>query len=257
MVGIDLCDSGVVIGHQVDEFTHTWSAEWFIAHFHIYPQFTGKVWSLSHFPMEPGCEDYSFLDQAVADFKQGLDSIFTDSIETSELDTSLDELNAITSSVSFGFLHLVSTISDTSKPQLASSTRTHKLWCQTRASLALVSLATKMSASKLICYFSNHPTTLDSGLLHHQMTSHWLLPTGRLSRVYQNVRLALVLLLMLLSTQSSSFLIPELPLLILIPLCPILREELYLCPKCMNNLSRFMTFWTLLCPNTLGTQLIF
>ena len=55
-------DSGVVIGYQVDEFTCTWSAEQFVAHSHIYPGFTGKVSSLSHFPMEPGCEDYSFLD---------------------------------------------------------------------------------------------------------------------------------------------------------------------------------------------------
>ena len=34
---------------------------------HIYPKFTGKVSSLTHFPLEPGCEDYAFLDQAVAD----------------------------------------------------------------------------------------------------------------------------------------------------------------------------------------------
>ena len=57
--------------------------------------------SLTHFPLEPVCEDYCFLDQAVVDFEQGLDSILTDSIETLELDTSLDEPDAITSSVSF------------------------------------------------------------------------------------------------------------------------------------------------------------
>ena len=34
---------------------------------------------------------------------------------------------------------------------------THKLWCQARALLAPVSLATKMSASKLISYFCIHP----------------------------------------------------------------------------------------------------
>ena len=42
-VGIKPGDSGVVIGYQVDEFTHIWSAEWFVAHSHIYPGFTGKV----------------------------------------------------------------------------------------------------------------------------------------------------------------------------------------------------------------------
>ena len=150
-------DSSVVIGYQVDEFTCTWSAEWFVARSHIYPGFTGKVSSLTHFPLEPGCEDYAFLDQAVADFEQGLDSILTDSLETPDLDTSLQESDAVTSSVSSGFLHLVSTISDNSKPQLAPSIRTCKLWCQARALLTPVSLATKMSASKLIRYFSSHP----------------------------------------------------------------------------------------------------
>ena len=82
VVGIKAGDSGVVNGYQVDEFTHTWSTEWFAAHSHIYPGFTGKVLSLTHFPLEPRCEDYSCLDQAVADIEQGLDSILTDSIET-------------------------------------------------------------------------------------------------------------------------------------------------------------------------------
>ena len=41
--------------------------------------------------------------------------------------------------------------------QLATSISTHKLWCQARALLAPVSLATKMLACKLIHYFSSHP----------------------------------------------------------------------------------------------------
>ena len=56
--------------------------------------------SLTHFPLEPGCEDYSFLDQAVADLEQGLGFIHTDSNETPELDTSLDEPDTISFSVS-------------------------------------------------------------------------------------------------------------------------------------------------------------
>ena len=127
MVGIKPGDSGVLIGYQVDEFTHTSSAEQFIAHPHICPGFTGMVSSLTPFPLEPGCEDYSFVDQAVADFKQGLDSIFTDSIKTPELDTSLDKPDAITSSVSSGLFCLVSTISNTSELQLATNIRSHKL----------------------------------------------------------------------------------------------------------------------------------
>ena len=43
VMGIKPGDSGVVIGHQVDEFTHTWFAEWFVAHSHIYPGFADKV----------------------------------------------------------------------------------------------------------------------------------------------------------------------------------------------------------------------
>ena len=161
VMGIKSGDSGVVIGYQVDEFTHTWSAEQVFAHSHIYPGFTGKVSSLTHFPLEPGCEDYAFLDQAVADFEQGLDSILTDPLKTPELDTSLDELDAVTSSlVSSGFLSMVSTLSDNSMPQLAPSIQTCKLWCQARALLAPVSLATKVLASKLICYFSSHPAAI-------------------------------------------------------------------------------------------------
>ena len=54
-------DLGVLIQYQVDEFTHTWSAEQFVVHYHIYPGFTAKVASLTHFPLEPGCEDYAFF----------------------------------------------------------------------------------------------------------------------------------------------------------------------------------------------------
>ena len=122
VMGVKPGDSGVVIGYQVDEFTCTWSAEWVVACSFIYSGFTGKMSSLTHFLLEPGCEDYAFLEQAVADFEQGLDSILTDSLETSELDTSLEEPDAVTSSsVSSGFLHLVSTLSDNSKLQLAHS----------------------------------------------------------------------------------------------------------------------------------------
>ena len=68
VVGVKPDDSGMVNGYQVDEFTHTWSADQFVACSHIYPGFAGKVSSFNHFSLEPGCEAYSFLDQAVADF---------------------------------------------------------------------------------------------------------------------------------------------------------------------------------------------
>ena len=127
----------------------TWSAEQFVAHSHIYPGLTGKVLSLTHFPLELGYEDYSFLNRAVADFEQVFHSILTNCLETPELDTSLDEPDAFISWVS-GFLCSVST-PDNTKLQLAPSIRSNKLWCQARAILAPV------LASKLICYFSSHP----------------------------------------------------------------------------------------------------
>ena len=137
VVGIKLVILVLVIGYQIDEFTCTWSVEQFVAHSHISPGFTGKMPTLTHLPLERGCDDYSFLDQAVGDFEEGLDSILIDSMKTPDLDTSLDEPDAITSSVSSGFLHSVSTISDNSKPQLAPSIRSHELWCQARAFLRL------------------------------------------------------------------------------------------------------------------------
>ena len=79
-------------------------SQWFVAQSHIYSEFTGKVSSLIHFPLEPGCEDYSFLDQAVAGFEKDLDSTLTDSMKTPELDTFPDEPKVITSSISLGFL---------------------------------------------------------------------------------------------------------------------------------------------------------
>ena len=103
VMGINPGDFDVVIGYQVDEFTHTWSAEQFVAHSHIYPGFTGKVSSLTHFPLELGCEDCSFLDQAMADFEQGLDSILTYFLETPELDASLVSLMSFHLQILQGF----------------------------------------------------------------------------------------------------------------------------------------------------------
>ena len=59
VVGVKPGDSFEVIGYQVDEFTCTLSAEHLIAQSHIYPGFMGKMSTLTYFPLEPGCEDYS------------------------------------------------------------------------------------------------------------------------------------------------------------------------------------------------------
>ena len=53
-------DSDEVIRYQVDKFTHTWWVEHFITQSHFYPGFTGKLSTFTNFPLQPGCEDYSF-----------------------------------------------------------------------------------------------------------------------------------------------------------------------------------------------------
>ena len=63
------------------------------------------------------------------------------------------------------------------------------------------------------------------------------------------------MLLMTILTQSSSFLASELPLLILFPLPDSEVGVIPVSEVC--ELSRSMTFWTMLCPNDLGTQLVF
>ena len=107
-----------------------WSASLLIRD---YPGFTGKVSTLIHFPLEPGCEDYSFLDKEVKDFEQDLDSLLTDSIDTPELDASFDEADTMPSSVSSWFLCLVNTHSDNFRLQLPPTIKCFTLWCQARA----------------------------------------------------------------------------------------------------------------------------
>ena len=107
-------DFGVVIGCKVTEISHTWLAQCFAVHSHIYHGFMGKS-TLTHFPLEPMCEDYSFLDLGVEDFEHGLDSILTNYINTPELGTSFDEGDVMPSLVSSECVCLVSTHSDNSR----------------------------------------------------------------------------------------------------------------------------------------------
>ena len=101
-------------------FTHTWSAEHFLLDHK-------KLLHLTHSSLELGCDDYNSLDKAVEELEDGLDSIFTYSGETPELDASLNEPDAIAFSMSSGFLHSVNTISDSSKLKLAPCIKSHKL----------------------------------------------------------------------------------------------------------------------------------
>ena len=178
-----------------------------------------------------------------------MDFILTDSIKTPELDTSLDEPDVIISSVSSGFLHLVRTVSDTSKPQFAPSIRSHKLWCQARVILSSVSLVTKMLESKLICYFSNHPAAFgfwssmppDNITLNPANTeadqSHSELQTGIDAAAH--------------ATLNTEQLIYQIRVALVYTISSLPGEELFLFQKCVNYLSRFMTFWTMLFPDGL------
>ena len=125
----------MVIAYQVDEISHTWSAAHFVDQSHNYFQFTGKVSTLTHFLLEPGCEDYSFLDQVLQDFEHGLDFILTDSTDMPELNVSSDDTDAMPFSASSGHPCSVISISDNSRPHLAPSIRSHKLWFQAMALL--------------------------------------------------------------------------------------------------------------------------
>ena len=115
VVGNKTGDSGMVMEYQVDEFTHTRSSECFIALSHIYPGFMDKVLLLTHFLLEPGCEDFSFLDQAVEEHEHGLDFILIDSNNAPDLNASFDRADAMSSSVSPRFLCFCCTISDNSR----------------------------------------------------------------------------------------------------------------------------------------------
>ena len=112
--------------------------------------------TLTHFPLLPSYEDYSFLDQLVEDFGHGMDSILMDTFKMPELDACLDEADAIPSSVSWDFLCSVSVVFDTSRLQLAPNITSHKVCCQARALLLPVPMAVKMSSSKLIHFFFGH-----------------------------------------------------------------------------------------------------
>ena len=106
MFGVKSGNRYVVVGYHVDDFTHTWSVDHYTTQSHIYPGFMGKL-PTTYFPLKQGCEDYSFLNQAVEDFKHGLDSILMNSINTTELNASLYEVDTIPSSVSSGYLCLI------------------------------------------------------------------------------------------------------------------------------------------------------
>ena len=85
-MGINAGGCAVVISYYIDEFADTWSEELLVVQTHIYLGVCGQGVNTDHFPFEPKCEDYSFFNQVVAGFEDGLDSIVTIPFKTLELD---------------------------------------------------------------------------------------------------------------------------------------------------------------------------
>ena len=100
------------------------------------------------------------------------------------MDASLHDTDVMPFLVSSGFLCTVSTVSDTSKLHLTHTVKSHNLWCQIRAVLLPVLQAGRMSASKVIHYFSGHSATfgVQASLLPDNLT---LIPANK--RVYQTI----------------------------------------------------------------------
>ena len=74
------------------------------------------------FPWNQGVRIMPFWIRLLLTSNKAWTPILTDPLKTLELDTSLDEPDAVpSSSVSSGFLHSISTLSDNSKLQLAPS----------------------------------------------------------------------------------------------------------------------------------------
>ena len=106
--------------------------------------FTGKVSSLTHFPLEPGLWGLLFSGPGHGWLWTRLRFYPHQFPWDTRIGCFLGWAWCHSIFSLFWFLCLVSTLSDNSKPQLAPSIRSHKLWCQARALLAPAPLATKI-----------------------------------------------------------------------------------------------------------------
>ena len=218
---------------------------------HIYPGFTGKVSPLSHFLLEPGCEDYAFWVRLLLTLNKAW--IPSSLIHSRHWNWTLPWMRLMS-------LHLQSLLGFSTwlVPFLIILSESLVLAFILINCVARLGFFLPQCLWLPRCQHLNWSITFlailqpfDSGPLLHQITSHWLLPTGKLFSLI--FRLVLMPLHMLLLTQSTSSFASELPLLILFPHYSMMREVLYLCLKCGNYFSRFMTFWTRLFPNGLET----
>ena len=122
-----------------------------------------------------------------------------------------------------------------------------------RALLLPVPQAVKISASKLIHFFSSHSTAfgLPVSLPPDNIT---LNPAKK--RTDQTLIFRLITAHATLDTEQLISL-PELLLLIQLPLYRVQMVKCLQLQKCTNYLQRFMTLWAVLCLNHLVIQLVF
>ena len=124
-------------------------------------------------------------------------------------------------------IHLVSNIYGNSRLKHASTIKYHKLWCKARTMLLPVPQADRMLAFKLINYFSSYPAVF--GFWASSPPDNiTLIPANKKTDqrfFFPMVRLALVQLFLPLQTQSSLSLIPQLLMLIHMPLYRVMMVE--------------------------------
>ena len=121
LVDVKHGDSSVMIGYQVDQFTHTWLLEYFVLS-NIYLGFMGKMSTLTYFLLEPGYEDCSFLTKLL----QALSMILNPfSLSLLKHQNWILPLMSLMPWLLQSLQGSVSTISDISKLQLVPSIKSH------------------------------------------------------------------------------------------------------------------------------------
>ena len=163
--------------------------------------------SLTHFPLEPGCEDYAFWIRLLLTLNKDW---------TPSSLIHLRHWNRTLPWMSLMLLHLFQSL-------LGFSTQLVPfliiLSCCLLLAVERVNCGTRLGLFMPLClwlprcWHLNWSITflatllpLDSGPLLHQITFLWILPVGKLISLFQIFRLVLVPLHMLLLTQSNSFL---------------------------------------------------
>ena len=121
---------------------------------------SSSVWCPAQFPVEPSCEDYTSQGKSVDNFEQGLGSVFLDPIETLQFLSHLMSLIQLFLKCLQGYFMQLAPFLIVVKLKLAPSI---KLWCKVGTLILPISLAGKMSASKLISIFQSYSSFWNLG----------------------------------------------------------------------------------------------